>query len=132
MPYCPSCRYEYEPGTAVCPDCNEKLVASLDDITVDKTGREKIYENWIQIARLSSPQFAMMIEDGLRAKNIPVVIFSGTGHFGFTGQMGMSAYRAVGGGYSVMVPREYIAVADKEAGLILGDEWEKSKLLDIM
>lgn len=28
MPFCPQCRYQYKEGTAVCPDCNEPLVAA--------------------------------------------------------------------------------------------------------
>jgi hypothetical protein len=29
MPFCPKCRYEYNPEVKECPDCGEKLVASL-------------------------------------------------------------------------------------------------------
>lgn len=31
MPFCESCRAEYEAGTEVCADCNESLVDSLPD-----------------------------------------------------------------------------------------------------
>jgi hypothetical protein len=31
MPYCPSCRSEYEEGTVTCADCGEPLVDQLDD-----------------------------------------------------------------------------------------------------
>ncbi len=31
MPFCPKCRYEYNPGTETCPDCNEKLLENLPE-----------------------------------------------------------------------------------------------------
>lgn len=29
--FCPKCRFEYGPGTTVCPDCNTRLVKELPD-----------------------------------------------------------------------------------------------------
>ncbi len=131
MPYCPNCRYEYQDSVTVCPDCNETLVSDLPAETENDSPDDRKYQDWVQIARLTSPQYAEMIVEGLRARDIPAVIQSGTGHFGITGQMGPSSFRPIGGGYSLMVPREHVAAADREAALILGDEWEKSKLIDI-
>jgi len=85
----------------------------------------------VQLARLTSQHYADMITDALRAKEIPVVVISGAGHFGQTGQMGISSFRPIGGGYSVMVPREFIDRADIEGQQILGEEWEKAKLFDV-
>jgi hypothetical protein len=31
MPFCPKCRYEYNPGVTVCPDCDLKLVPKLHE-----------------------------------------------------------------------------------------------------
>jgi hypothetical protein len=31
MPFCPSCREEYQSGTAVCPECQTRLVDALTD-----------------------------------------------------------------------------------------------------
>jgi len=130
MPFCPRCHYEYEPTVSTCPDCGERLVSSLPE-EPPKISDEKTYDDWVQLARLTSQHYADMITDALRSKDIPVVVISGAGHFGQTGQMGVSSFRPIGGGYSVMVPREFIDRADIEGQQILGEEWEKAKFFDV-
>ena len=129
MPYCPKCRYEYEAGVGICPDCDEKLVEALppEPDEVD----EKIFEDWTALARLRSTQMAEMILEALRAKDIPAVLQSGVGYFGYVGTQGLSSYAPVGGGYTLLVPEEYIEQAAGEVEIILGDDWEKSKLIEI-
>jgi hypothetical protein len=129
MPYCPKCKYEYRPGIEYCPDCHERLVYSLpDDIIEDEPDIYAGYDDWLPLARLTSLQFAEMVVEGLKAKNIPVVMLSEAGHFGITGQLGMGTYRPVGGGYLIMVPEAFADDADREAELMLGDEWVKARL----
>ena len=131
MPFCPKCKYEYLSSVSKCPDCNEELVASLpkeSDLTDDNFEK---YKDWIPLARFNSDQIAALAIDSLRSKDIPAVVLSGTGHFGMTGQMGISSFRPVGGSYTLLVPEEYIVIADHESAIIFGDEWEKIKLLDL-
>jgi hypothetical protein len=134
MPFCPKCRYEYKPGITICPDCERPLVDELPPEEDEAEGQAEDmeqYEDWIQLARLNSRQHAEMIEDILRQKGIPAFVYSGTGHFGVTGQLGISSYPAIGGGYSIMVPAEYVVDADAEAEIILGEEWKNARLVDI-
>jgi len=134
MSFCPKCRFEYEPGVTVCPDCNEALVDVLPDIEGKESEYRITEENaaeWIPIAVLSSPEYAHMIEEALRAKNIPVVIRSGAGHFGPIGALGTSSVFAGSGGYLVLVREKYVTDADREASTILGDIWEKSKTVNL-
>jgi hypothetical protein len=131
MPFCPKCRYEYQAGIAKCPDCDETLVSSLPDETETPDEPLKEYKDWIHLARLTSYQSAVMIVETLRDKAIPVVVNSGAGHFGITGQMGPSSFRPIDGAYSIMVPREYIIDADREAETLLGDEWINARLVDL-
>jgi len=116
----------------MCPDCDEMLVASLPEETEEDTPNIlEEYGDWVPLARLTSDQFGAMLVEGLRAKEIPAVIVSAAGHFGTTGQMGISAFRSVGGAYTLLVPREFVQDADQEAAIMLGDDWEKSKIVDI-
>ncbi len=128
--FCPKCRFEYNPEVSTCPDCGEKLVLTLPEETLGKTDSPENYENWVHLARLTSTMSAEMLSDVLRSKGIPIVILSGSGHFGQTGQMGASSFRPIDGAYSVMVPAEHIDAADAEATAILGEEWIKAKLIE--
>lgn len=129
MPFCPKCKYEYNWGVGVCPDCDERLVDKLpDEKEVADEGVE--YKDWIALARLTSQMMAEMVVDSLRSKDIPAVIHSGTGHFGQAGAMGPSSYLSAGFGYTLMVPKEYIDDATQEAKVILGDEWVKATLVE--
>lgn len=126
MPFCPGCHYEYEPTMSICPDCDEKLVDVLPE-----EPQETEYRDWTPIVRLTAEQYAEMIVDALRAEKIPVVAQSGAGHFGQTGQMGPSSFRAVGGGYSLLVPLQFVEQADQIGFGLLGEEWEKARLIDL-
>lgn len=87
MPYCPQCRYEYETGIGKCPDCGVPLVDLLPEES-PKTDHEHRYKDWIPVANLTSQQVAEMVLEGLRATDIPAVIYSGVGYFGQAGAMG--------------------------------------------
>jgi hypothetical protein len=129
MPFCPKCRYEYEIGIGECPDCGARLVDHLPEERAE-TDDDRQYKDWIPLANLTSQQMAEMVLEALRAKDIPAVIYSGVGYFGQAGAMGSSLYAPVGGAYTLLVPQEYIEDADEEARLILGDDWEKAKIIN--
>jgi hypothetical protein len=129
MPFCPKCKYEYRPGMFDCPDCGSRLVDVLpgeDDSATD--GDQPQYEDWVEIGRLTSQQYAEMLVEALKAKDIPAVVHSLTGHFGATGQMGTHLFRPISGAYyALFVPREFVEDADLEAETILGEEWLKCR-----
>jgi hypothetical protein len=133
MSFCPKCKYEYKRDSGVCPDCGETLIRSQPEPTMTgfQTASDIPPGDWVQLARLPSPEYAEMVLECLRSNDIPAVILSGTGHFGQTGQMGMSVFRPVGGQFSVMVPVAHVAEADHHGYSILGEEWEKSRTVDI-
>ncbi len=129
MPFCPKCRIEYTDDVLKCSDCDEWLVRSLE--TVPDRETESEYKDWVALARVTSFQVAQMLLEAFRDNNIPAVLNSGGGFFGHTGQMGLSVLLPAGGGYSLMVPMQYVVEADVEGQSIMGDEWEKVKLVDI-
>ena len=92
---------------------------------------EKRYDNWVQLARLTSSQYADMIRRHFEEIGIPVTILSGAGHFGVTGQMGPSSFQPIGGGYSIAVPDEFAVQADAEGEAMFGDDWVNGRLIDI-
>ena len=129
MPFCPKCKYEYEFGVSTCPDCEEKLVASLPEENIDE--QPLSLDDWVPLARLSSYQSIEMVIEALRSNDIPVVPLSGMGHFGVTSLMGTSAVAALGGGYTLMVPEDNVVEADQVGFMILGQEWASARLVDI-
>ncbi|MEW5924693.1 MAG: hypothetical protein AB1746_11960 [Candidatus Zixiibacteriota bacterium] len=137
MPYCPKCRYEYRPEILVCPDCEEPLVDVLlpendkERDEVESESGDKEAEGWVPVAVLTSLQYADLLEEALRSKEIPVIIHSGAGHFGPIGTTGPSAIFPIGGGYLVLFHEDTLVDADREAAIVLGDLWEKSKIIDI-
>lgn len=131
MPFCPKCRYEYREGITRCPDCDELLVSELPPLSRQAEIGAIDEKDWIPLVLLTSSQYAELVVEDLRAKDIPVVMRSNTGHFGETGQMGTSTFRPIGGGYIVFVPEAYIEQADNEGEAILGDVWTNSRLKDI-
>ncbi len=97
------------------------------------TNQDKKYMEWVALARLTSQQYANMLLEALREKDIPAVIHDQAGYFGVTGQMGVSSFRPVGGAYTLMVPLDFIVDADQEGRVVIGDdEWEQAKLVDIV
>lgn len=126
--FCPKCKYEYRPDVKICPTCNVELVESL--ILNDKDLPDDI-KDWVHLARINSHDMAEMFLETLRLKDIPSVLTSGTGFFGITGQIGISTYNPIGGGYSLYVPEEYIDDVDNEGKIMFGEEWEHLKLIEI-
>ena len=144
--FCPNCKYEYLPETLSCPDCDEPLVTQeeLDRLAEEKQKLDAsplleeiqgldFEENieWVHIARINSKQMSEMLLEVLHAKGIASVIHSETGYFGITGQIGMSSYQPIGGGYSLFVDSNCLEDVDNEASVLMGDEWEKCKLVNI-
>lgn len=132
MPFCPKCRFEYEFGAVVCPDCDEKLVASLKPAPGDDDLDETFpSEEMVPLARMTSRDKAEMLLEALRQASIPAYLHSETGYFGATGQMGVSSYQPVGGGFLLMVHRDHVDEADTFGVGMFGDEWDDLRLVDI-
>ena len=72
MPFCPSCKYEYEPGVTRCPDCGKKLIAKLPK-------RETVKEKAVKLVllrSLPSRLYAEMVKEYLEKEGIYSIIQS--------------------------------------------------------
>jgi len=131
MPFCPKCKYEYREGFDTCPDCEEPLVDELPAEEAEEVTERPAPENFVPLANLTATEYASMLSDAFEQANIPAEVVSGTGHFGPTGQMGPSSYRPFEGGvYTVWVHQDSLSEADAIGAGILGEEWEKMRLVD--
>ncbi|MEW5994425.1 MAG: hypothetical protein AB1744_08510 [Candidatus Zixiibacteriota bacterium] len=113
MSYCPQCRYEYEAGVLVCPDCNKPLVDQLD---AEETAAVRPDDSWAVVGRVASEMKAEMARGALDSNNIPSVMLSSTFNAygkGMDFQSGIT--QSTSEGNVIMVPREY----REEALLIL-------------
>ncbi|UCH33806.1 MAG: DUF2007 domain-containing protein [Armatimonadota bacterium] len=71
MPYCPKCRYEYQPSVSVCPECNEPLVPALPP------EREPINEPLVVVYEAPEEIIGVMARTVLEEAGISVVVQSG-------------------------------------------------------
>ena len=127
MPYCPQCRLEYRPGFTICPDCNKHLVDTLPEEPIPVPEPEYT-RDWVPVAQFATQAYGVIIKDGFDSIGIPVTLLSGTGHFGQLGFMGTVPF-PIEGAYIVLVPREDVDRADREGREMLGELWDKSRLL---
>jgi hypothetical protein len=135
MLFCPICLSEYKDDMTICADCGAELVESLpDDDDLGGMGPlqqadEEMAVHWTPLARLTSSKQADLVLDGLRDKDIPVIVRPGTPDFG---QVGPSSFGPGDSAYvTLMVPRDFVDEADREAEIILGSRWKKWRLVDV-
>ncbi len=120
MPICPKCKYEYRPGTTVCPDCGEKLVESLPPKMVAQSPDD----SWVSVCRVGSVVKSEMAKGALDSNNIPSIVMSSS--FSAHGKgldyvSGLALSEA--GGNVIMVPREYRVEAELILQVVLGDDY---------
>jgi hypothetical protein len=118
--YCPKCKYEYQPGIWVCPDCHETLVDKLPSTSSAAVTPD---ESWVPVGRVASQTKSEMAKGALDSSNIPSVILSSTFKAygkGLDFQLGLSL--AEGEGNVIMVPREFREEALVVLEAVLGDD----------
>jgi len=73
MPYCPSCRYEYQPAVSVCPECGEPLVPELPH----EPEEDPVNEPLVAVYEAADEVMSIMVRDLLEDAGIAVVTQSG-------------------------------------------------------
>ena len=147
MLYCSHCKYEYKYGISVCPDCGERLSQTPDiptslDTTQNYPGLDNFDSReshqsvsdssfpieWIRLANLDTQQDAQMMVDALRQSDIRSIQ---QGESSSLGESGFSGSRLLGYGSVILVEKSSVIEADLIGQAILGDVWEKARLIDI-
>jgi len=122
MSFCPKCRYEYQSGVMVCPDCNETLVDHLQPTAVVAQSPD---ESWVAVGAVRSTVKAELAKGSLDSNNIPSVILSTSfGAYGKFADYSSQHPLSSGNGNIIMVPREYREEAEILLEGILGDDYE--------
>ncbi len=68
MPFCPNCKYEYEPGVTICPDCGAALVDKLPEEAEPEPVK------YVYLRDVPSRLYAEMLKGALEEKEIPCFI----------------------------------------------------------
>jgi len=100
MPFCPSCKYEYESNVNKCPDCGLELVADLPHI------QEKIAQNirFIPLPDLPGRVYADMVKITLDEMGIPCYIRSD----GLMDTIGVTGTGLMNKGVRIFVPEDRV------------------------
>jgi hypothetical protein len=118
--YCPKCKYEYQPGIWVCPDCHETLVDKLPPTSSAAVTPD---ESWVPVGKVASQIKSEMAKGALDSNNIPSVIFSSTFKAHGRGlDFATGLFLAQGEGNIIMVPREFREEALVVLEGVLGDD----------
>jgi len=80
MPYCPSCKLEYRPGTTVCPDCDVKLA---DGSPPEPTAPRAV--PLVRLCIVTDPSEGDVIQATLAEAGIPATVRR---HGPITGELG--------------------------------------------
>jgi hypothetical protein len=120
MPYCPVCRYQYETGILICPDCQEALI---DQPAAALGAAVRPDDSWVVIGSAFSLLNAEIVRGSLDSNNIPSVVLSSS--FAAPGK-NVDARRGVArserDGSFVMVPREFRNEAETILQAVLGED----------
>ncbi|MEA2030985.1 MAG: hypothetical protein U9N55_05245 [candidate division Zixibacteria bacterium] len=120
MPFCPHCRYEYNPEVTVCPDCGEKLVSELPPLVSAAVTPD---DSWVIAGMVSSQIKSELAKGALNSNNIPSMIvsssFSAHGKgLDFSSGLGISS----AAGNVILVPHELEIDAAIILEAVLGED----------
>ncbi|RKX26495.1 MAG: hypothetical protein DRP47_08085 [Candidatus Zixiibacteriota bacterium] len=113
MPFCPRCRYEYNPSIRVCPDCGVDLVSELPSMV---SAAVTLDDSWVVAGMVSSQIKSELAKGALDFNNIPSMIVSSSFSAHGKGLDFISGLGQSGSiGNVILVPREF----DIESAIIL-------------
>jgi len=120
MPFCPHCRYEYQPDATVCPDCGAELVDKLPD-RAPSAGAEPPERRWKLLYNATARSAAEFLEGALKSAGIDCVVKYRGGYFGRAMAYGLGAATGVPDA-EVYVSEEQFAEAEEIRRQTVGDD----------
>ena len=120
MPFCPKCKYVFQNGIGICPDCDEPLVEhSLSGGGAAMTPDD----SWVVVGGVVSHDKTRVAKGSLDSSNIPsMVLPSKFAAFGSEKPPQPIDASAPEKGSLIMVPREFHEDALAILEAVLGDE----------
>ncbi|MFZ5981444.1 MAG: hypothetical protein ACOYVF_12525 [Candidatus Zixiibacteriota bacterium] len=121
MALCPQCKYDYQTGVTVCPECGETLVNILP-----ATGAAAVPpdNSWVRICGLAGGVQSDRAVGALETSNIPTTVISSS--FGLFGASRKPAPILSGKRRElnfIMVPREFREEAELILEAVLGEDY---------
>lgn len=123
MGFCPICKYEYNPGVTVCPDCNEPLVDQLPQTTKGSAAVQPD-DSWVPVCRVTGETRSGIAKGALDSNNIPSIVMSSQ-FSAYGGARGLQAVLGSGHGDVLMVPREFQQEAELILEAVLGEDFDR-------
>lgn len=124
MPFCANCRFEYQEGISLCPDCNMPLVAELPP----NTAATSPDQSWVAVCSVFNDLSSSLARGALESRNIPSIVMSSTFKaYGIDAQYTSQLLNSPKATNVIMVPREYIEEASFVLEAVLGDEFGESE-----
>lgn len=120
MPFCPKCKYVFQNGIGICPDCDEALV----EYSLSGQGAAMAPDDsWMVVGGVVSHDQTRVAKGSLDSSNIPsMVLPSKFAAFGNVKLQAPSDTNSPDEGSLIMVPREFHEEALAILEAVLGDE----------
>ena len=120
MPFCPKCKYVFQNGIGICPDCDEPLV----EHSVSGGGAAMVPDDsWMVVGGVVDNDQKRVAKGSLDSSNIPSMVLPSrfTG-FGSDIPQQPARSNSPDEGSLIMVPREFHEEALAILEAVLGDE----------
>ena len=128
MSYCPKCKYVFQDGMGICPDCDVPLV----EHKLPSRGSAVVPDDsWVVVGGIIDFEETKVAKGSLDSSNIPsMVLPSRIGWFGHTPTNPRPDPEDIDDGNLIMVPREYHEEAAAILEAVLGDDMFGSEITE--
>ncbi|UCD65124.1 MAG: hypothetical protein JSW34_06760 [Candidatus Zixiibacteriota bacterium] len=122
--YCPNCKFDYDKGIAVCPDCGEPLVVRLSEQLAAAISPD---DSWVLIGSVDSEAKAKVARGSLDSSNIPSVFLPSRLEAGRAPESVPTGLDLSDSADLILVPKEFGEEARVLLEAVLGEELNQPK-----